>query len=258
MLWYRGTQTADPKRSVRGPLSFTPCLAAAVIWAARPGDVWSDTPARFTSDSTVSAAHIDATPVLELGGDLMLSVADVLRLLHWGQPDGITHGEALRIYNYLHNRLIGNASGGEFWYEATEDGEPIESDMLMLLRGWSRILEARENFDWDPTLEEAGNVVADVFIFADTPIVAKVAARLGYRGLSYPDVFEGASGAAEDLMGLDDIDRINCIEWSVDGRGEYVPYIPTLRPLKKAHIEYQWHEPAPLVAARVIEEISAP
>lgn len=260
--YFRGTLTADTsKTALGGAPSWTPCLGAAIVWSASAASVWSTDKsfrrARFEEGSTVTAARISAAKVLDLGGPDQ-SIGEVLRALSFEDGDGITTDEALRIFNYMHNRLIGKARGGEFKYRVfDENGEPLDvADVpLFFSRPETLISMAREDFDGD--LSVADRVTADVFIFADTPIVQKVARRLGFEAIVYLDVFGGGPGALHDLMGLKP-EHVDCLTeeddpFADDWRDDTAWFHETIRPLSADIVQVEWSEPAVNVAADYVK-----
>lgn len=129
-----------------------------------------------------------------------VGVGEVLRLLRYGEDGGISHGEALKIYNYLINRESGKARGGEFRYEVLdEDGDPTEEGLD--LSGRSRLRDAKDSFDAWQDLDDADRLVADAYVFADAPAFVRAARALGYDGVVHDDPFEGGPPAAESLFG---------------------------------------------------------
>lgn len=250
-LLFRGTQHLSPGTQVRGSLSFTPSLPVAVIWSARPGDIWSHRArATFLSTSTVHAAHVHSSNTLKLneGAELSTKLGDVLRLLQYGEPSGITHDEVLRIFNYMHNRLIGKARGGEFGYTVydEEGGELDEQDLLLSFSSPRTLIsEVKDDFeyDWAERLQTIDRVLADTFVFADAPTVQKVAQRLGYDALTYQDVFQGGESASKELLHRDVVELPGVDEEWDEIEGEYVPSHVTVRPLN-APVQYVWSLPA--------------
>lgn len=256
-LYYRGTQRPDPGHTVRSSLSFTPCLGAALIYSAVPGDVWSNRKTTFAPGSSVSAAVLDKDPALILGdGETYASVGEVLRALKYEREGGITHDEALKVYNYLHNRLIGKAKGGDFGYVYTdEEGEVVEDVPLSFMRPESVIsYHAKEEFDGGDGLAAADRLVVDAFILADTPVVQRVAVRLGFKSILYTDVFSGGEYAAKELLDLD-VHDLACVMDCIDLEDESVPCHETVRPLSGAGIDYQWTLPSEEIRNRVLAEV---
>ncbi len=253
VLMYRGTHGTDPNATQLKTPSFTPCLDAATIYSAIPGDEWGRRAPSFLETSTVHAAFIDASPVLRLGGnEPQANLGDVLRDLKFGQPEGISRDEVVRIYNYLHNRTLGRTPGGTFKYQVFDDEGTLldlEDDDVVpfsISRPQTIFSVFRESFDFsrdNEILVEASGLVADAFVFADTPAVVRAAQRLGFRGISYMDVFEGAEAAAPVLL-LCEAEDIDCIEELQDLEGDLVLCHETLRPLPGAEVSYVWHRPA--------------
>ena len=251
-LFYRGTQTDEHTRTQFKQLSFTPCLGAALVYSAVPANAWSSSKelskAHFVEGSTVTAVRLDVEPYIDWPY-LSLSIGDVMRALKFEEPDGITEEEVRRIYNYMQNRILGKAAGGEFKYKLfDEDGdemsdEDLEEEKDILTTG---IAWARDNWDYDATLHTADCVAADTFIYADCPVVVKVAQRLGFRGIRYLDVFD-AGYAVKDLFGIEDIFEIECVEQEEDIEWEEVPSHVTVRPLAGANVEVVWQKPALVV-----------
>jgi hypothetical protein len=253
-LYYRGTRGRDPERSIRRSLSFTPSLPVALIWSAPPGDVWGRRPPAFTPSSTVHAAYLGiAKPLVLDDQESYMHLGDVLRLLRFEEAGGISEEQARRIYNYLHNRILGKAEGGEFGYRVLDEdgGDLDEADVpLSFLMPATLISEARDDWDVEPTLETAGRVIADTYIFADAPAVQKAAVQLGYDGLIYRDVFLGGDSASRELLG-EDVEDLDGIEMQYDLKDDdEVPTHLTARPLGDAVVSYLWAAPSEsLVAA---------
>lgn len=258
-LYFRGTQHAETGTTVRGVLSYTPCLGAAIVWSAQPGGMWGESPAHFVAGSTVVAATIEAKKRLELGGGFLdESLVNVLQKLDYGKKDGISEEEVKRVFNYMHNRLIGKAKGSTFNYNVfDEGGDPRDKAEVPFSLSFpqSLISMARDEFEYadgDERKDIAASVVADAFVFADAPAVQKAAARLGYDAIVYLDVFQGAEPALRDVMGIapDDVDCLQEVNdpFDDDGGGGYVWAHETIRPLAGAVVTQQWAEPGPKVA----------
>ena len=244
MLCYRGTQRKSIK-GLKGALSFTPSLPVAVIWSAVPGDFWARRKPKFLSTSTVHEVQIDSQNQLKLVdsdyiGSNYVSLADVLRSLSYGEPEGISESEVRKIYQYLHNRLIGKARGGEFLYKLfNEDGEEVDdSDVPFSLRSPITPISYYGFYEWEnePTLETASRLLADTFIFADSPAVQRAAKALGYESIAYVDVFAGGEQASEDLLGCP-VEDLTGVEMETDLENSEVPTHWTMRPLDTSIIQ---------------------
>ena len=251
MLLYRGTQTPNYLRTARGLPSYTPSLPVAVIYSAVPGaGIFHSGPqeAHFIKGSTVTAVEFKFKKVLDLRGDESgnyCSLADVIDALGFGRG-GINVDEVRKIYNYLHNRNTGKAKGGEFsykFYDEDRETELDERDLLSLhdiVFGRNSIFlwPAREEFEHDPTLEQAARLVADAFIFADSPAVRRVAAAQGFDAILYEDVCTGCGYAAEDLFEVTDLESIGIDEgWDIEMKD--VPVHETYRPLIDGRVVWQ-------------------
>jgi len=254
-VYFRGTQDVRTEQTVRGVPSWTPCLEAAIVWSALPANVWSSSDAarkaRFAATSTISAARILPSRPLHLGG-ADESIGAILRKLSFMRAGGATEEEALSIFSYLHYRLIGRRLGGPFKYRVfDDDGEPVDESTVPLSFSAPQTLisMARDDFEFSSSAKQslsvADAVAADVFVFADCPVVQRVAARLGYDALVYPDVFAGAEYALRDLMGMrpEDVDCLDEDEDPFSG-GEDQWYHETLRPLVPAIVQPLWSRPA--------------
>jgi hypothetical protein len=211
MLLFRGTQSRRPEQTVRGTASYTPSLFVATIYSAVPGDTWSHRPARFAKDSSVHAVLLREPKVFELRQlGPFASLREVLREI--GYPENISEDEIVRVYNYLHNRAIGKAKGGEFLYKVydpDEDWEEVhESDVPFSLLSPQTAISyvAREDFRLEPTIDMTSNVIADTFIFVDAPAIQRALLRMGYDAVAYVDVFGGAEYASRDLFDMDEED----------------------------------------------------
>jgi len=203
MLLYRGTQQLDPGGARRSP-SYTPSLGAAIIWSAKPGDVWSQTKATVLPTSTIHVDRLITDKILTLSTESFESFLQILRDLKYGKRRGITDDEALRVLNYLHNQIIGRAKGGQFLYHV--HGIREEDVPFSLVMPMSAVSELRDEMDMgleaEDFMAEADRLEADTFIFADAPAVQKVALRLGYKVLHYPDLFAGGEFAAPEVLGV--------------------------------------------------------
>jgi hypothetical protein len=234
---YRGTQR-ETLEGVRKGASFAYSLPVAIIWSARPGDIWHNRKTQFLPTSTVHRAQIDARNPLELSDENYSTLGDVLRALQFGASDGITEDETRKIYNYLHNRIIGKASGGEFAYRVFDfDGEERDEDEVPLsfTNPESMITLARDDWDFESTVETAERLVADTYIFADAPAVQRVAMRLGHDVLVYPDVFQAGEDAAQELLGCR-VSQLDGVSTARDLKGKRVPVHGTLRLLDPTSI----------------------
>jgi hypothetical protein len=227
MLVFRGTRLSHVKGRLQGA-SYTTALPIALIWSARPPNPWgskAQAKAAFVPHSTVHFARLDPSTVLELYDSNHMSMEDVLLKLRFGEPDGITAEETEKVFHYLTNRLSGRAPGGEFRYRMQDmEDENIEGSIFTFAS------EHYRRFYWDSDdIETARGFIADTFIFADSPTVQKVAARLGYKVLSYPDVCGGCEQAVEDLFDLKDVYALRGIFRELDVEFTYMPTHTTLR-----------------------------
>lgn len=236
MKLYRGTQKPKAEIGVRGAPSYTPILEIAMVWSAMPGDMWARRKPSFLKGSTVHIAELNTDKILDLRGlGTHASLGDILRRLDYDRcPD---FHETLKIYNYLHNRIIGKAKGGEFRYKVfDEDGEEEleESDVPFDFRNPQTLIsrEVRDDFYNEPTTEVSDRIIADTYAFIDAPAVQRAAKALGYECIVYTDIFEGGETAVQELLGIDweDIPEI-AVEYDIDD--EEVPAHDTYRPLAK-------------------------
>lgn len=262
---FRGTQTHAADRTRLGSTSWTPCLGAAIVWSALPGDPWSSrrSKATFIEGSTVSSAKILSKNVLDLPGP-SCSFQDVLGALQYEKDNGITHDEAVKVLLYLARRSVGKIRQPPFNYAVfDEDLEERLSDsnvpMLSILHARSWMVEMYEDFQDDPSV--ARRVLADTYAFADAPVVRTAALRLGFDAIRYPDVFAGGPRALEELMGIEP-EEVDCLseEWDdvaeTEG-GDWVWTHETIRPLVDDIIRIEWSESGQKVAedyVRIIKE----
>lgn len=193
--------------------------------------------------STVQAVKLQASPVLIITESLSCSMGDVFRALDYGKPNGLSFEEATRIFNYLHNRLIGKTKGGSFDYAVvdTEGEEMSEDDVPFSLTSPETLISMIRNdfVDSDGDIDFADCVSADTFIFADAPSFQKAAMRLGYRSTLYHDVFQGGKSASQDLFGVP-VERLDNIFMDYDLNMKRVPSHLSLRPLEGATMEILW------------------
>lgn len=188
-------------------LSFTDSLPVAVIYSARPGDQWGRRDPEFLPTSTVHVVDVNLKPFYLGSADRMelyYSLGDVIRDLHY--PSDINEDEVTRIYNYLHNRLINKATGGEFSFKLfDENGRELDDDLAgvplsfrhpQTLVSWV----ARGEWDDSPRPATADHLVADTFVFADAPAVQRAVVRMGFNTVVYADVFQAGSRAALSLL----------------------------------------------------------
>lgn len=232
LLLYRGTQRAE-LGGVRPALSFASSLGVALIWSAVPSDPFSSAREsrvpRFLPTSSIHAVHLAMRRPLVWDG-LSLSLREVLVALHYEEPDGITVEEVGKVYNYLHNRLMGKAAGGPFSFRLVDDdGEEVDEEGGLDFSGRSQILDERDLFRDTESADDAAHIIADSFVFADAPTVHRVAARLGYDGIIHDDVFAGGSSAAPVLLGVP-LEDVEGVDEEPDLREEWVPSHRTWRP----------------------------
>jgi len=220
---YRGTQHRKVE-GVRAGLSYTTSLPAAIVWSSVPPDKWGQREAEFLPTSTVHVARLNTDRVLELAqGDNHASFASVLMSLEYGDRGGISQEEATKILQYMHNRIIGKAKGGEFVYRVyDEEGELFDDNDLpfSLTDPLTGVSEIRDAFECaDNPLETAGRLIADTFIFADAPAVQRAAIKMGYEAMFYWDLFQGAEHASKQLLGIE-AEHLKGVEWDHDIDGE--------------------------------------
>jgi len=231
MELYRGTRREEVK-GVRKSVSYTPSLPVAIIWSSRPPDVWGQREASFLPTSTVHIARLNTDKILELSSDNHDSFLQILRALKYGVRGGLDHDEMLKILQYLHNRLIGRAKGGEFSYRV--EGIEEEDIPFSLMDPKTTISELKWELegisDKKEVEQEADRLIADTFIFADAPAVQRAAVNLGYKALYYPDVFQGGEFVAPKLLGID-VYGLQGVERQWDLEMEKVPVHETYRPL---------------------------
>jgi hypothetical protein len=222
---------------VRKALSFAYSLPVAIIWSARPGDVWGRTKPTFLSTSTIHTAQINVRNPLVWDQNHM-TLGDVLRDLRYGKPGGITEDEVTKIYNYMHKRILGQARGGDFGYKLVDDegNERDEDEVPLSFRNPESVISlAREGWLYDPLLETADLLTADTFIFADAPAVQRAALARGHDALVYVDVFQGGEGAAKELLDCP-IRDLDGIDESTDLDGVWQTVHDTVRILDPAVI----------------------
>jgi hypothetical protein len=250
-LVYRGTQQRE-QHGVRGATSWTDSLPVAMIWSAVPADPWASSRelnhAHFIDTSTIHAAHLNFQNPLALDYN-QASVGDIMRALRYGEPDGIADDEVRKVFNYLHNRMMGKAAGGEFGYVVyDEDGGEIDPDdrELSFDMSDSLIRDMRDEFEYaDEKFEVADRIAADAYVFFDSKTVQAVARRLGFDGFVYWDIFEGCEYAARDLFGKDvDCANIEGIEEATDLKDETVFTHRTYRPLSEESVVPAWDAPS--------------
>jgi hypothetical protein len=259
-VFYRGTQTAQALRGVRGVTSWTDSLTIALIWSAVPGDVWASRKTRFIETSTVHAAYLELRNPLVFTSN-SASVGDIMRALRYGEPNGLTWDELRRVWNYLHNRLYGRAKGGEFNYVAyDEEGDELDSDDAPFsIRGdishFTELRDEQEYADKQEQFEIGDQIAADTYVFFDSKRVQEAARRLGFDGLVYWDIFEGCQFAVEELFGpQEDCEQIEGIDVAPDVRYEDVVTHKTYRPLYEDRVIPLWSEPSEALAAKSQEQ----
>lgn len=229
-LYYRGTQRASI-RGAQKTLSFTPSLPVAVIWSARPGNIWLGMSPRFLKTSTVHKVQLNTKKQLTLPEYSHVALSDILTALKY-EEGGISCKEVRKIYQYLHNRIIGKAKGGDFSYRLyDEEGEEVDDYEVPLSLRRPHTIISWYGFDqWEdePTLETASCLWADTFVFADSPAVQRAAKAQGYDSIAYVDVFAGGEYASADLLGCPVWD-LSGVEEDTEDKG--VPVHWTVRPL---------------------------
>lgn len=202
-VFYRGVRRPELKGYL--PLqSFTDSPDIASIYAAQPPSDWQDE--HYTHGSSVFPVHIKMSNPLTLKGHAM-HFDDILKVLQYGKPNGITHEEATKVLNYLINRNAGKVKAGAFNHQVYDDeGEEQESNLGDLLFGGRTALhDLREDFKYSDDFEDeamaaAQRLKADTFAYVDSPRFKEVAKRLGYDGVIHDDVFDGAASAATKLL----------------------------------------------------------
>ena len=259
-VFYRGTQTAQALRGVRGVTSWTDSLTIALIWSAVPGDVWASRKTRFVETSTVHAAYLELRNPLVFTSN-SASVGDLMRALRYGEPNGLTEEDLRRVWNYLHNRLYGRAKGGEFNYVAyDEEGDELDpDDMPFSLMGnesvFTELRDEQEYAEGAELFEIGDRIAVDTYVLFDSKRVQEAARRLGFDGLVYWDIFEGCQFAIEELFGpQEDCEQIEGIDVAPDVRYEDVVTHKTYRPLYEDRIIPLWSEPSEALAAQRQEQ----
>ncbi len=264
---YRGTQRRA-KGGRQGAHAYTASLPVAIVYSAVPAGEWGTPPARFLKTSTVHAIDLDCRTALDMAhGETYLGFNDVLAYLDYGKPGGLTHAEARRILNYLHNRLMGKVKvGGQFQYKVYEPGgEEREGSLIEMFYGTTDVSAFRDDY-WDGVEGDSEEDVfsiaemlqADAFVFVDSPTFQKVAQRIGHDCIIYTDLF-GGQYAAEDLkLGIDFEDLIEIgISWDLDH--DRVNTITSYRPLSLRPIRVLWARPTRAVLRTVpLEGLFAP
>jgi hypothetical protein len=228
---YRGTQT-PVLAGFRVLPSYTDSLQIAQIWSAVPGDALYGRKAHFLDTSTVTKAHLEmASPILL--PNARMSLGELLRILQYGQ-DGISYDESIKIYNYLHNRLIGKARGGEISVQfLDEDGEAIEEELTFSNR--TIVSTAKEAFEIDE-LEAADRLIVDTFALVDAPAVFREAKKLGHDGILHKDIFQGGERGARELLG-EEVYDLEGVEEEFDFLAEETyPIHDTYRPFDPSQV----------------------
>lgn len=235
MKLYRGTQREISKGKKKTP-SYTPSLPVAVIYSAHPG--YGGNP-YFLPSSTVHVAELqDNARIIELcSHNNHCSFQRVLDVLQYGEPNGLTWDEALKILWYMHFRLTGRNAGGDFLYKVFNEEGDTENEFdlpLSLSDPITLIYEFREEFEYDDKI--GSRLLADAFIFADAPRFGIVGSRLGFDAVSYRDIFS-AEKAAKVLLSCEDIYDLEGVDEEEDLEEEYVPAHKTVRPLHDGAIQ---------------------
>lgn len=255
-IMYRGVQHPRhihpnaPRKKTKGPkipaslrsprartvASYTPLASVAAIYSMRPGDAWGEREPSLAQTSTVQPAFIRVRKPIRVH-ELSTTFGDILRALRYGEPNGITDDEVLKMLNYLHNREVGEASGGDLLYKVfDENEEEVEADWGDLLHGRTKIQNLRDDIEMDPdsTLDLADRLHAETYAFFDAPAAKRAAERLGYDAFVHTDPFRPGRASeilfdkeGEDLTGVGD-------EWNLEG--EEVPIIDTIRPFSEDQI----------------------
>jgi hypothetical protein len=283
MILYRGTKDISDirvfgkkKKKPKTAPSFTDSLPVAIIWSAVPGDSYTrEDKAGFIPSSVVQAAEFNCRKILDLRKyGLYTGLSSVLEELGYGSNPHFTIDEALKIYAYLHNRIIGKAFGGEFKYRLAVDQEFFETEVddfdedehefddegkvivtehdvpLSLRVPMTQIyVFGVPSFEFNPSIETARGLIADTFVFADAPAVQRVARASGYDCIVYEDVFEGGESAAPEILGVNVLD-IPGIKEEEDIEDEWLPAHDTYRPLNLDAFRILWEKPAPEVLER--------
>jgi hypothetical protein len=264
VILYRGIKGTGESAFVGGPFSvrkvkkpktapsFTNSLPVALIWSAVPGDPWSSNKERkkahFVETSRVEAVELLSKKILDLRSHgNHTSLYWILKALGYGKNKVFTIEDALKVYNYLHNRIIGRAVGGEFKYKVLDENEEEidDSEVPLDLRNPQTAISyfARTDFEVNPGINTAANIIADTFIFVDAPAVQRVAMALGYKCIAYEDVFGGGEYAAPELLGVE-VEDLSGVKMEEDIDWDEVPVHDTYRPLTPDATRPLWTKPA--------------
>lgn len=221
--------------------SYTPLATAAAIYSGKSGDIFGQSPPELRRTSTVQPAFVRARKPLSIP-HIYTTFGDVLRELHYGEPDGITDEEVKLVLNYLHNRVVGAtgeyAGGGVDYKILDEDGEEVEADLGDLLHSRTQVLNLRDEIGWanstEEVLELADTLHAPTYVFADSPTAKRVAERLGYDAFVYSDLFSPGESAemlfgksGEDLEGIEQ-------DWGLED--QEILGIQTVRPFSEEQV----------------------
>jgi hypothetical protein len=169
--------------------------------------------------------------VLRMGDTAALTIGYLNKLLP------MSDDEIRKIFNYLHNRSIGKARGGDFEYQWTdEDGDAIDEDIVpfSLTLPITMISMARDEWDYDRSVADRFEV--DTYALADTPAVQRAALAAGYEAMSYHDVFAGGEYASKELFNRP-VETLDGVEIQRDIKFERVPTHWTYRPLVPSAVE---------------------
>lgn len=236
---YRGTQYEKVKGKQK-VTSWTPSLPVAVIYSARPGDVWARRETEFLETSTVHSATVKkGAKILRLCRGSYCTFEHVMEMLQYDKPDGLTHEEGVKLLRILHRRWLDGMtmSGGPFKYAVYEDDDleyrMDEDDVPLSFLDPETLISYHVIEEWEYGPEETGRrFLIDAFAVADVAVFRNVCRRLGYEGVTYQDVFVGGTNAAPELLGCD-VDKLEGVreEWDIDD--EEVPVHETFRPLNK-------------------------
>jgi hypothetical protein len=222
--WFDGSRAVDPEgkplmlyRGVRRPSlkgrihteSYTDSPDVASIYSASPATY------EFGEGASVFPVHLSIKNPVHLP-EAQHTFGDVLKVLKYGQPNGITQDEAIKMLNHLVNRE--SDQNLPFWVSRTKTGLPgfkytVHDDegnelddgdlpfSLTMSQSWLR--EFRDDFKYmhdNEVLENAHRLKADTYAFVDTPRFKAVAERLGHDGVIHQDIFDTVHDTAPKIL----------------------------------------------------------
>lgn len=254
LVLYRGTRghAGDPFVSMLDTPSFVEDPRIASVYAHRIGGDWHAT--KLTPVGSVHPVYLAIKNPVNLSwpdfADGLLDLYDLLGAWRFGEPDGATPKDVLRVLKGVHRRQAGKGRGtSEFLCvvytdrdkEELDEDSSIYFDLAGQLRAetpLSRVCEEWSDGIWDDLTTAEFKAIAyrvriDTFAVCDTPAFREVSVRLGFDGVVHDDVM---SPYLLEMAGYDPDD----FETGEDPEGHEAVLYVTWRPFAQDQVRSVW------------------